>query len=292
MKKQSIISSYKVINVMNNKILQLLQVGNIAAVILTIIVNGLANILPIGGKYTGELSDNIPNLFVPAGLTFAIWGIIYVLIILFAIYLAKDMFKKEKTTKPFLEKISFFFILVSLANIIWIFLWHYEQILLSLLAMILLFISLLMIYLRLNIGIEKVSMKEKLFVHVPISVYIGWITVATIANVTAVLVTVNWDGFGISEQIWTMLVIIVATIITILILVTKKDYAYSAVIVWALIGIYIKRIADDSIYGVQIQIANTALISIIILVIITAILAFVQNFKKEIPNIKKSNTEG
>ena len=277
---------------MNNKILQLLQVGNIAAVILTIIVNGLANILPIGGKYTGELSDNIPNLFVPAGLTFAIWGIIYVLIILFAIYLAKDMFKKEKTTKPFLEKISFFFILANLANIIWIFLWHYEQILLSLLAMILLFISLLMIYLRLNIGIEKVSMKEKLFVHVPISVYIGWITVATIANVTAVLVTVNWDGFGISEQIWTMLVIIVATIITILILVTKKDYAYSAVIVWALIGIYIKRIADDSIYGVQIQIANTALISIIILVIITAILAFVQNFKKEIPNIKKSNTEG
>jgi len=282
----------KVRKVMKNKTLQLLQVGNIIVVILTIIVNGLANILPIGGKNTGELSDNIPNLFVPAGLTFAIWGIIYVLIILFAIYLAKDMFKKEKTTKPFLEKISFFFILASLANIIWIFLWHYEQILLSLLAMILLFISLLMIYLRLNIGIEKVSMKEKLFVHVPISVYIGWITVATIANVTAVLVTVNWDGFGISEQIWTMLVIIVATIITILILVTKKDYAYSAVIVWALIGIYIKRIADDSIYGVQIQIANTALISIIILVIITVILTFVQNFKKEIPNIKKSNTEG
>ena len=282
---------YKVINVMNNKILQLLQVGNIAAVILTIIVNGLANILPIGGKYTGELSDNIPNLFVPAGLTFAIWGIIYVLIILFAIYLAKDMFKKEKTTKPFLEKISFFFILANLANIIWIFLWHYEQILLSLLAMILLFISLLMIYLRLNIGIEKVSMKEKLFVHVPISVYIGWITVATIANVTAVLVTVNWDGFGISEQIWTMLVIIVAAIITILILVTRRDYAYSAVIIWALIGIYIKRIADDPVYGIQSQIANTALISIIIIVVITAILAFVQNFKKDILNIKKSNTE-
>ena len=91
---------------MNNKILQLLQVGNIIAVILTIIVNGLANILPIGGKYTGELSDNIPNLFVPAGITFAIWGIIYVLIILFALYLAKDLFKKETSTKQFLAKIS------------------------------------------------------------------------------------------------------------------------------------------------------------------------------------------
>jgi hypothetical protein len=255
-------------------------VGNIIAVIVTILVNGLANILPIGGKYTGELSDNIPNLFVPAGITFAIWGIIYVLIILFAIYLAKDLFKKEKTTKTFLEKISYFFIIASVANIIWIFLWHYEQILFSLLAMILLFVSLLVIYLRINIGIEKVSMKEKLLIHVPISVYIGWITVATIANVTAVLVTVGWDGFGISEQIWTMLVIIVATIITILIIITRKDYAYSAVIIWALIGIYLKRIADDPIYGVQNQIAYTAAIAIVVIIIIAVISEFFQYFKK------------
>jgi len=265
---------------MKNKILQLLQVGNILAAIFTIIVNSLANILPIGGKYTGELSDNIPNLFVPKGITFAIWGVIYVLIIVFAVYLSKDLFKKEKTTKPFLEKISFFFIIASLANIIWIFLWHYEQVLLSLLAMILLFVSLLVVYLRLNIGIEQVSLKEKLFVHVPISVYLGWITVATIANVTAVLVTIGWDGFGISEQIWTMLVIIVAAIITILMLVTRKDYAYSAVIIWALIGIYLKRIADDSVYGAQTQIAYTALFSIAIILAIALILFFFKKLKK------------
>ena len=261
---------------MDNKIFQTLQVGNIISVIITIIVNGLANLLPIGGKNTGELSDNIPNLFVPSGITFAIWGVIYVLIISFALYLAKDLFKKEKTTEIFLEKISYFFILASLANIIWIFLWHYEQIIFSLFAMILLFISLLFIYLRLNIGIEKVSMKEKLFIHVPISVYLGWITVATIANVTAVLVTIGWSGFGISEQIWTMLVIIVAAIITILIIVKRKDYAYCAVIIWALLGIYIKRSVDDPVYGIQNGIANIALIAIIILMII-AVLTF---FKK------------
>jgi len=259
---------------MNNRTLQFLQLGNILAVIFTIIVNALANILPIAGKNTGELSDNIPNLFVPAGITFAIWGVIYILIIMFAIYLAKDLFKKEKTTKPLLEKISFFFILASLANIMWIFLWHYEQIILSLLAMILLFFSLLMIYLRLNIGIEKVTMKEKLFVHIPISVYIGWITVATIANVTAVLVTINWDGFGISEEIWTILVIIIATILTILVLITRKDCQYSAVIIWALIGIYLKRIAYDSKYGVQNQIAYIALIAISIIFIVTLISAY------------------
>jgi hypothetical protein len=137
-----------------------------------------------------------------------------------------------------------------------------------------------MIYLRLNIGIQKVTMKEKLFVHIPISVYIGWITVATIANVTAVLVTVGWDGFGLSEQIWTMLVIIVATIITILMLVKRRDYAYSAVIIWALIGIYIKRIADDSTNGTQTQIAYTALFSIIIILAVAAIFFFFESSKK------------
>jgi len=265
---------------MNNRMLQLLQVGNIIAVILTIIVNGLANILPIGGKNTGELSDNIPNLFVPAGITFTIWGIIYILIIIFALYLARDLFKKEKTSTPFIEKISYFFILASIANIIWIFFWHYEQILLSLLAMIVLFVSLLVMYLRLNIGKEEVSLKEKLFIHVPISVYIGWITVATIANITAVLVTISWNGFGISEEIWTMLVIIVAAILTILMLIKRKDCAYSAVIIWALIGIFLKRMTDDSIYGLQTQIAYTAVIGIIIILIIAAITNLLPYMKK------------
>lgn len=270
---------------MKNRTLQFLQIGNIIIVIITIIINGLANILPIGGKYTGELSDNIPNLFVPAGLTFSIWGIIYILIILFSIYLAKDLFKKDKTSKPFIEKTSYFFIFANVANIIWIFLWHYEQILLSLLAMLILFISLLILYLRLNIGFEKISLKEKLLIHTPISVYIGWITVATIANVTAVLVTIGWDGFGISEQTWAIIVMIVATIITILMLVSRKDYAYSAVIIWALIGIYIKRMSDDPLYGIQTQIANTALISITLLIII-AILVF---FKFQKTNILRYN---
>jgi hypothetical protein len=267
---------------MDNKFLRLLQIGNILAAFLTVIVNSLANIIPIGGKYTGELSDNIPNLFVPAGITFAIWGVIYILIIIFSIYLGRDFLKVEKTTKPYLEKISYFFIIASLANIIWIFLWHYEQILLSLLAMILLFVSLLVIYLRLNIGIENVSMKDKLFIHIPLSVYIGWITVATIANITAVLVTINWDGFGLSEDLWTILVIVVAMIITILVLLNRKDYAYSGVIIWALLGIYLKRITDDPIFGEKTQIAYTATVAIVIILIVMAIKYLSQFVKKDI----------
>ena len=117
-------------------------------------------------------------------------------------------------------------------------------------------------------------MKEKLFIHVPISVYIGWITVATIANVTAVLVRNNWDGFGISEEIWTILVIIVATIITLLVLIKRKDWQYGAVIVWAFIGIYLKRISDEK------QIAYIAAISIFVILAMAIISAYKEHKEK------------
>jgi hypothetical protein len=133
--------------------------------------------------------------------------------------------------------------------------------------MLILFVSLLLIYLRLDIGKSKVSIKEKLCINLPFSIYIGWITVATIANVTAVLVTNNFDGFGIDEPVWTMLVIAVAILLTVIVLIIRKDIAYSLVVVWALLGIFIKRSADDAIYGIQNDIANTALAGIIIIAI-------------------------
>jgi hypothetical protein len=256
------------------------QISNFLAVIFTIAVNALANILPIAGKNTGELSDAIPNLFVPSGITFSIWGVIYFLLIVFAIYQARDLFSKNKIEMPYLKKISFFFILSSIANILWIFLWHYQQISLSLLAMLLLFVSLLMIYLRLNIGLEKVSLKEKICIHLPFSVYIGWITVATIANVTALLVTNNFDGLGISETMWTILIIAVATLLTIIVLLKRRDIAYSLVIIWALLGIYLKRSSFDPVYGIKTDIANTALIAIVILVIFIFVIIIGQNSKK------------
>ncbi len=243
---------------MNQKMKTVLQIGNILAVICTISINALAVILPINNKSTQELSDAIPNLFVPAGITFSIWSIIYILLICFAVYQARDLFKKEKLAMPYLDHIGFFFILASLGNIIWIFLWHYEQVVFSLGAMLLLLVSLLMMYLRLRIGKIQPTRYEKLCIHVPMSVYLGWITVATIANITAVLVTLGWDGFGINEMIWTILVIVVAVCVTLLVLYTRRDIAYCLVIIWALLGIALKRLTSDPIYGVQTEIAYTA----------------------------------
>ena len=262
---------------MKNKNL-IFAIGNSLAVIFTIIVNALANILPINNKYTGDLSDAIPNLFVPSGLTFAIWGVIYVLLIVFMIYQLNAVFKKEKT--DFIEKISIYFMLASLANIVWIFLWHYEQVVLSLLPMLLLFFSLLMIYQRLEIGLNKTALKEKLAMQVPISVYIGWITVATIANVTGALVKLQVGDLLLGESIWTILVIAVATLITILIILRRKDFAYSLVVVWAFLGIILKRIENDPIYGVQTNIAIFAALGIV-LIFFTMGITFLLKHKKK-----------
>ncbi len=258
----------------------LLIIGNSISVIATIIVNALAVLLPLNGKTTQELSDALPNLFVPAGITFSIWSIIYTFLIIFMLYQIYDFSKKGKTDINYLEKIGGWFILAGLANIIWIFLWHYEQVTLSLLAMLVLLVSLIMIYLRLDIGKSKISLKEKIAVHTTISIYLGWITVATIANVTAVLVKLDVGELFLGQVTWTILVLIVATIITALVIFTRKDIAYSLVIIWALLGIAIKRLSDDPIYGVQTNIAITA--SIAILVIFAVILVdFIQTYSKK-----------
>jgi len=243
---------------------KLLQIGNILAVIITIFINALAVILPLNGKTTQELSDALPNLFVPAGITFSIWGIIYILWVVFAMYQARDLFRKEEIKMPFLQQITFLFVVSSIANSAWIFLWHYEYVGLSLLMMIILLVSLLAIYIRLNIGKSNVTMTEKLCVQVPFSVYLGWITVATIANVTAFLVSVKWDGFGIAPLTWTILIVAIGTLLTILMLALRKDIAFSLVVLWAFLGIWMKRMTQPNITDVNV--ATTTSIAIVLIV--------------------------
>lgn len=245
-----------------------LQIGNLIGVIVTVIVNVLATIGLINGITTAAVSDSYPNLFVPAGLTFSIWSIIYILLFVFAIYQAKDLFKKEKEDFPFLDQINYLFIIASAANIMWIFVWQYEIIIASVVMMLVLLVSLIAIYLRLNIGRADVSRKVKICIHLPFSVYLGWITVATIANITAFLVSVSWDAFGISSEVWTILVIIVAGIITGAMLLLRKDIAYSLVIIWALLGIALKRINDYMNIVLAASIAAIVIAVVILLVII------------------------
>src|SRR4030042_324851 len=174
----------------------LLSILNLIGFLGTLIVNGLASTLPLNNKTTGELSDQYPNLFVPAGLTFSIWGIIYILLAIFVIYQLISAIRKDTQTISFIDKIGVLFFITSIANIGWIFAWHYQVLPLSLILMLILLGTLIAIYLRLGIGQSNATKTEKYMVHLPFSVYLGWITIATIANTTALLVNIKWDRFG------------------------------------------------------------------------------------------------
>jgi hypothetical protein len=224
----------------NNKIL---QIGNIIGFISVLLVNILANSLPINDITTGELSDLYPNLFVPAGYVFSIWFIIYLLLLAFSLYQASP----SRIQADFIEKIGYYFIISCIANVSWILLWHYKQVFLSLIAMLGILASLIMVYLRLDIGRKEVSRNDWLFTQLPFSVYLGWITVATIANVVALLVNLNWGRFGISEVTWTMLMISVAVLLTLININIRMDLGYVAVILWAFGGIIVKQMAIQKI---------------------------------------------
>jgi hypothetical protein len=213
------------------------------AVIVTIIVNALANALPLNGLTTGEISDRFDVYFVPAGYVFSIWGLIYLGLILFAVYQALP----AQRDNPRLNRISALFALSCLANISWLFLWHYEQFPLTLMAMFLLLASLIVIYRRLEIGKTAIPRGEKWLVQLPFSIYLAWVTVATIANITQVLDFLKWNGWGISAETWAVVMLIAGAGITLAVNLTRGDATFVFVIIWAYIGIAIKQIEAPSV---------------------------------------------
>ncbi len=215
------------------------QAVNLLATVATITINGLANALPLNGQTTGEISDRFRVYFVPAGYVFSIWGLIYLALGAFAVYQALPAQREN----PHLRRIGYLFALSCVANSAWIFLWHYEFFELTLVAMFGLLLSLIAIYLRLDIGRAQVSTTEKWLVHIPFSIYLGWITVATIANVTAVLYYLNWDGLGIRPEVWAVIMLVVGAGIASAVSISRGDIAYVLVIVWAFAGIAVKHAA-------------------------------------------------
>ena len=217
--------------------------ANIIAFITTLIVNGLSNTTLIGGKTTAEVSNKYPTLITPAGYVFAIWGIIYILMGVFLMYQALP----SQKDKPFQKQVSVLFILTSVFNIVWLFFWQNELLPISVAVIIAFLATLIAIYLRLNIGKSNVGLKEKLCVHVPFSVYLGWVTIATIANISVTLVSVGWAGFGLSLQTWAILVLAVALLLDLAVVATRRDIAYSLVFIWALAGISVNQSTNSTI---------------------------------------------
>jgi len=222
-----------------------LSVVNLILALTTIVVNILANALPLNGKNTGVLSDQYPNLFVPAGLTFGIWGVIYLLFLVYtisALSLAIKDSRRAETTIPG----QWAFGLSCILNMAWIFAWHYEKIGLSVIIMLALLGTLLFLFTLQRR--QKEHHQMSLASIIPIDVYTGWITVATIANITVFLVAVSWNAWGISANIWTMIMIVIGALIGGLVLLRYQSLSYAAVLVWAYLGIIIKRSQSTPVY--------------------------------------------
>lgn len=225
-----------------------------------VIINFLANSLPINNRSTGVISDAYPNLFAPAGFTFSIWGLIYLLLGGYVIY---QFVKGGQKKEGLIKKINPWFIATSIANMAWIFAWHYDYIGLSVLIMLgLLF---LLIKVANVIRLERFTALEKLFVWAPFSIYFGWITVATIANITVFLVSLGWNGFGLADFIWTSIILLVGTLIGILRMTKDKNVAYGLVFVWAYLGILIKHLSVDGFNGQYPGVIATVIISLALL---------------------------
>ncbi|HSB01886.1 MAG TPA: hypothetical protein VLE49_14645 [Anaerolineales bacterium] len=218
---------------------QLRQIAVIMTILATLVVNVLANALPLNGLNTGQISDRFKVYFVPAGYVFSIWGLIYLGLIAFAVFQALP----SQRENPRLRATGWWISLGGLANSVWIFLWHYEQFSLTLIAMLGLLGTLIITYLRLGIGRTTVPAAETWAARLPFSIYLGWITVATIANVTSLLDYLKWDRFGVAPEIWMGIVLTAVLVIAALMNFTRRDIAYTAVILWALAGISVKHAA-------------------------------------------------
>ncbi len=244
-----------------------------------IIVNGLANALPINGMITGDISDSYPNLFAPTGITFTIWGVIYLLLAAHTLY-QLGLFRKkgEEVKTDLLKKVGILFGISSLANFAWIFAWHYKVIPLSMVLMLVILVCLALITIRINK--EKLTTTEKVFIRLPFSVYFGWITVATIANATTLFVDLLGSPvnlLGISEVVWTVVILLIGLLIGVVTTLKHRDVAYGLVIVWAYIGILIKHLMDKPLpNGFNSQYPAVIVTVIISLVVLVASLVYTQ----------------
>lgn len=228
---------------------------NLIATILVVAVNALANILPINGQTTGEISNKLEVLFTPAGYVFGIWGFIYFLLFIWSFM----QVPASRRDLPIYQKATPLYLLSSALNISWILLWHYEFFLLTVIVMPGLLLTLIALY-------HTIKKEQPSFWEImPFSVYLGWISVATIANISYYLKYIGWDGFGLSDVTWTIIMLVVAAILAIAFLRKNEDPVYPLVFVWALIGIGVKNAENDhSVSYLAYSIAAVILIVIMI----------------------------
>ena len=245
-----------------------LQVLNGIAFISTIVMNYLSNTGAMNNTTIGEISGNLNTYFTPAGYAFSIWGLIYLLLLGFAIYQGRSLFVKVRDD-DFILKIGWWFIISCIANSLWIVSWVYEYTGLSCFFIFLLLFSLLKIVWNNRMELWDAPISVIAFLWWPFVIYSGWVTVASIANVSAYLVKIDWNGFGLSPVFWTISLLIVATLINVIITWKRNMREFALVGAWALVAIGIAN------QNIERLIVYTAFICAAILIISSGVHGFI-----------------
>lgn len=253
---------------MNTKTLSIL---NTVSLTVLLIISSLAQREWFSDLNVGEVSDKYETVFAPASITFAIWGLIYASLVAFCIYHIVKAFNADDTEQAEMDikAIGWLFIINTLATAAWLIAWVNEQIALSVLLILIQLITLILISVRAHIANPDRSLSTKIFTQFPLSIYFAWICVATIANISAFLVSMNWDGFGISATYWTIISIGLTTLLSLFVIIVRRNFFFGLVILWALYGIALKRQqVDEVLYQEVINAAWAAFIIIVVTLLI------------------------
>jgi hypothetical protein len=239
---------------------RLRQITTVVVYVLTVAVNAAANALPINGQQTREISDRFEVFVVPAGYVFAIWGVIYLLLLAFTVYQAMP----SRGEDPVLRSLGWLPALTGVLNTAWLLLFHYEVFVLTVPVMVALLVTLIVIHGRIW---ERRAVLEPLarwVVAIPFSIYLGWITVATIANVAQTLSALGFDGFGIQPEIIASVVLLLGLAIALTFVWRFRDAAYGLVIVWAYAGIVVKE-ADAALVPIVAGVGAIAVLALVLM---------------------------
>ncbi|MDQ8739182.1 TspO/MBR family protein [Paenibacillus sp. LHD-38] len=210
---------------------------NLIGLAAVLVINGLAQWLPINGKITGELSAKYPVLITPAPYAFSIWSVIYLLLIGYVAYQMRPLAASSKIG----HSIGPWFLISCLLNIAWILVWHYEKLGISVFIMLALLLSLIVIYKAVRKDNQSQAPGERYLVRLPFSIYLGWISTATIVNITVAISATDWNGFGLSDVIWTVTLLVGATLLALAIGFEYRDPAFILVFIWSFIAVAVKE---------------------------------------------------
>jgi hypothetical protein len=256
---------------------RLLAIMNLIALGFQILLSYLVQVKSFSTQDVGQVSAKFDTVFTPAGITFAIWGLIYTSLFAFCLFHLYKSFSKGSSCQvnQDTQNIGWLFVINNISTGFWLIAWVNEQLLVSVVLMMIQLFTLIRISIKAHISNPDRSVQTVILTQFPLSIYFGWICIASIANISAWLKFTGWNGMGISESFWVIILIGIATLLSLFIILVRRNLPFGFVILWALYGIVLKRKQVD--YQLFENVINAAYGAFAIILMVMIIRIFRKN---------------